>query len=71
LLSTQIYSPFDNVPPRPAIPSFRLPDCYKVNNVGPIENKITSFNEETLMWIFYSCPRDEKQLMAATELCVS
>ena len=27
-----------------------------------------SFNEETLMWIFYSCPGDRKQQMAAMEL---
>ena len=63
-----MYSPFDDVPPRPAIPKFRLPECYKVNNVGPIEAKISNFNEETLMWIFYSCPQDIKQHMAAVEL---
>ncbi len=68
LISTQVYSVFDDVLPRPAIPKFRLPECYKVTNVGPIENKITSFNEETLMWIFYSCPNDIKQQLAAIEL---
>lgn len=68
LLSTQVYSLFDNAAPRPAVPKFRLPECYKVSNVGPIENKITSFNEETLMWIFYSCPNDIKQQLAAIEL---
>jgi CCR4-NOT transcriptional regulation complex NOT5 subunit len=44
------------------------PDCYRVNNVQPIENKIGSFNEETLFFIFYSCPRDVKQHLAAIEL---
>ncbi|KAL1902643.1 transcriptional regulator [Sporothrix stenoceras] len=68
LLSTQTYSLFDGVAPRPAVPKFRLPECYKVSNVGPIESKISSFNEETLMWIFYSCPNDVKQQLAANEL---
>ena len=36
--------------------------------MGPIEAKISNFNEETLMWIFYSCPQDIKQHMAAVEL---
>ncbi|KAK4126184.1 cobW-domain-containing protein [Parathielavia appendiculata] len=68
LLSTKVYSLFDDVPPRSPVPKFRLPDCYQVKNVQPIEAKISSFNEETLMWIFYSCPRDIKQQMAAIEL---
>ncbi|KAK3353083.1 hypothetical protein B0T25DRAFT_543589 [Lasiosphaeria hispida] len=68
MISTQIYSLFDDEPPRPAVPKFRLPDCYQVKNVQPIEAKIQSFNEETLMWIFYSCPGDMKQQMAAIEL---
>ncbi|KAI0152356.1 hypothetical protein F4776DRAFT_601245 [Hypoxylon sp. NC0597] len=67
-LSTQIFSLFNDSPPRPAIPEYRLPDCYNVNNVQPLENKISNFNEETLMWIFYSCPGDIKQHMAAHEL---
>lgn len=67
-ISTQVYSLFDDVPPRPAIPKFRLPDCYLVTNVQPIEHKIQSFNEETLFWIFYSCPGDIKQQWAAIEL---
>ena len=68
MISTQIYSLFSDSPPRPAVPKFRLPDCYSVNNVQSIENKIPSFNEETLMWIFYSCPGDVKQHLAAAEL---
>lgn len=68
MLSTKVYSLFDDVPPRSPVPKFRLPDCYQVKNVQPIEAKISSFNEETLMWIFYSCPRDIKQQMAAIEL---
>ncbi|OLN88046.1 General negative regulator of transcription subunit 2 [Colletotrichum chlorophyti] len=68
LISTQIYSLFDDTPPRPAIPHVRLPECYKVTNVQPIETKIPSFNEETLFWIFYSCTQDIKQQLAAVEL---
>jgi len=67
-IADKIYSLFDDEPPRPAVPKFRLPDCYQVKNVQPIEAKIQSFNEETLMWIFYSCPGDVKQQMAAVEL---
>jgi CCR4-NOT transcription complex subunit 2 len=69
-LSTQIYSLFDDVPPRPAVPLYRLPDCYHVTNIQPIDTKIGNFNEETLFWIFYSCPQDVKQQLAAVELCV-
>ncbi|GKT85415.1 NOT2/NOT3/NOT5 family protein [Colletotrichum tofieldiae] len=68
LISTQIYSLFDDTPPRPAIPNVRLPECYKVTNVQPIDTKIPSFNEETLFWIFYSCTQDIKQHLAAVEL---
>ncbi|KAM7188186.1 CobW/HypB/UreG, nucleotide-binding domain containing protein [Rhypophila sp. PSN 637] len=67
-ISTQVWSLYDDTPPRPPVPKFQLPDCYEVKNVQPIEDKIQSFNEETLMWIFYSCPRDSKQYMAASEL---
>ncbi|KAI0159711.1 hypothetical protein GGR57DRAFT_458424 [Xylariaceae sp. FL1272] len=67
-ISTQIWSLYDDAPPRPAIPTFRLPECYKVTNVQPLRNKISNFNEETLMWIFYSCPGDEQQHMAAEQL---
>ncbi|KAH8879694.1 hypothetical protein GQ53DRAFT_833953 [Thozetella sp. PMI_491] len=68
MISTQIYSLFDDAPPRPAVPKFRLPDCYQVKNVHSIEDKIPHFNEETLMWIFYSHPGDAKQHLAAIEL---
>ncbi|KAJ4270000.1 transcriptional regulator [Fusarium torreyae] len=70
LFSTQNYSLFDDAPPRPALAAgkFRLPDCYNVTNVQPVESKIQSFNEETLFWIFYSCTADVKQQMAAVEL---
>ncbi|KAH7030920.1 uncharacterized protein B0I36DRAFT_322771 [Microdochium trichocladiopsis] len=67
-ISSQIYSLWNDAPPRPPIPDHRLPECYKVNNVQPLQAKISSFNEETLMWIFYSCPGDVSQQQAAQEL---
>lgn len=69
-ISTQIYSLFDENLPKPTVHAskYRLPDCYNVTNVQPIETKTPSFNEETLFWIFYSCPADIKQQMAAAEL---
>lgn len=70
MLSSQVFSLFEDAPARPTVVGsrFMLPDCYSVNNVQPIETKIQSFNEETLFWIFYSCPYDIKQQMAAVEL---
>ncbi|KAM3558686.1 hypothetical protein ARSEF4850_004482 [Beauveria asiatica] len=69
-ISTQIYSLFDDNLPKPTVHAskFRLPECYNVTNVQAIETKTASFNEETLFWIFYSCPADIKQQMAAQEL---
>lgn len=69
-ISTQIYSLFDDQPPRPAIPHFRLPECYHVKNVGPIETKISNFNEDTLFFIFYANAGDVTQHLAAQELYV-
>lgn len=65
-----MYSLFDDAAPRPTVSNakFRLPDCYNVTNVKSIESKIQGFNEETLFWIFYSCPADLRQQMAAVEL---
>lgn len=67
-IADKIYSLYNHEPPRPAAESFHIPDCYSVTNVEPIEKKMQSFNEETLMWIFYSCPGDRKQQLAAIEL---
>ncbi|GAO18145.1 hypothetical protein UVI_02036720 [Ustilaginoidea virens] len=70
LISTQVYSLFDDAPPRPTVNGHRvrLPDCYNVTNVQPFESKIQNFNDDTLFWIFYSFPADAKQQMAAAEL---
>jgi CCR4-NOT transcription complex subunit 2 len=50
------------------IPRFTLPDCYQVLNVQPIENKLSNFSDETLMFMFYSNPQDIQQMIAAQEL---
>ncbi|QPG94854.1 hypothetical protein C2857_007154 [Epichloe festucae Fl1] len=70
MITSQVYSLFDDVPPRPtmAATKVRLPECYNVTNVQPIESKIQNFNEETLFWIFYGSPLDAKQQLAAQEL---
>lgn len=63
-----IWSPFDDAAPRPPIPKYTLPECYNVHNVQQIENKMASFSDETLMYMFYSNPQDIQQVMAANEL---
>ncbi|KAL2061738.1 hypothetical protein VTL71DRAFT_7116 [Oculimacula yallundae] len=67
-ISSQIYSLWENEPPRPAVPRFTLPDCYTVSNVAALETKMSNFNDEALIFMFYSNPGDVQQLMAAQEL---
>ncbi|KAF8863231.1 NOT2 family protein-like protein [Acephala macrosclerotiorum] len=66
--SNQIFSLFDNEPPRPAVPRFTLPECYTVGNVATLESKMSNFNDEALIFMFYSNPGDMQQVMAAQEL---
>ncbi|CAF9930261.1 MAG: hypothetical protein HETSPECPRED_007585 [Heterodermia speciosa] len=47
---------------------FKLPECYTVDNVHRVREKIPGFSDETLFWIFYTQPRDIMQELAATEL---
>ena len=49
-------------------PDFHLPECYTVDNVHRVREKIPGFSDETLFWIFYTQPRDIMQELAATEL---
>ncbi|KAH8804999.1 NOT2 family protein-like protein [Xylogone sp. PMI_703] len=67
-ISTQIYSLWDNEPPRPAIPRYTLPECYRVHNVASLDSKMSNFNDEALIFMFYSNPGDIQQVMAAQEL---
>ena len=49
-------------------PDFVLPNCYTVLNVHKLEEKIQSFSDETLFFIFYTMVRDVMQEVAAIEL---
>ena len=49
-------------------PDFTLPQCYTVHNVHKLEDKVPSFSDETLFYMFYSMPRDVMQEVCATEL---
>jgi CCR4-NOT transcription complex subunit 2 len=47
---------------------YTLPSCYRVANVQPLHERIPSFSEETLFYIFYSSPKDLVQELVADEL---
>ncbi|RKF71904.1 putative not2 family protein [Golovinomyces cichoracearum] len=64
----QIFSLWDNEPPGPVMPPYKLPDCYTVSNVAQLETKMTNLNDEALIFMFYSSPGDLQQVMAAQEL---
>ncbi|CAG8580081.1 11354_t:CDS:2 [Paraglomus brasilianum] len=49
-------------------PEYHLPPCYNVQPPPPAHEKIASFSDETLFYIFYSMPRDILQEYAAQEL---
>ncbi|TVY90138.1 General negative regulator of transcription subunit, partial [Lachnellula willkommii] len=66
--STQLYSLWDNEPSRPTIPRFSIPECYRVLNVAKVDTKIQNFNDEALIFMFYSNPGHEDQVRAAQEL---
>ncbi|KAM0801650.1 hypothetical protein BDR22DRAFT_888118 [Usnea florida] len=60
--------PFAEPGSRPMQPDFRLPECYTVDNIHAVREKIPHFSDETLFWIFYTQPRDIIQEFAAAEL---
>lgn len=66
--SEQSLSLFDHAPPKPPLPKFNLPECYTVRNTQPIEQKVTNFTEETLLYMFYANPQDRHQFLAAQQL---
>ncbi|RKF57112.1 putative not2 family protein [Golovinomyces cichoracearum] len=68
LFSSQIFSLWDNEPPGPVMPLYKLPDCYTVSNVAQLETKMANLNDEALIFMFYSSPGDLQQVMAAQEL---
>jgi CCR4-NOT transcription complex subunit 2 len=67
-ISDKIWSVWDNEPPRPAVPPYQLPECYRVHNIAQLESKMSNFNDEALIFMFYSNPGDIQQVMAAQEL---
>lgn len=50
------------------MPRFTLPECYTVSNIAPLDSKLSNFNDEALIFMFYSNPGDVQQILAATEL---
>lgn len=60
--------PFAEPGSRPMQPDFRLPECYTVDNIHSVKDKVPHFSDETLFWIFYTQPRDIIQEFAAIEL---
>ena len=60
--------PFSEAGQRPLMPDFTLPECYTVDNVHRVREKIPGFSDETLFFIFYTQVRDIMQEHAATEL---
>lgn len=67
-LSEMVWSPFDDAPARPAVLPHKIPECYQVHNVAPVEAKLSNFSDETLMMMFYNNPQDVQQMIAAEEL---
>jgi CCR4-NOT transcription complex subunit 2 len=55
-------------PLRPLDSEFHIPDCYTVKKVAPLNQRINSFSDETLFYMFYSMPRDYMQVLVAQEL---
>ncbi|KAJ3481704.1 hypothetical protein NLI96_g7480 [Meripilus lineatus] len=49
-------------------PDFHLPGCYNVQPPPPGPSKVSAFSDETLFFMFYACPRDALQEVAAQEL---
>ena len=46
-----------------------IPDCYsKLTQVGKPQEKLSLFSDQTLLFIFYTYPRDQLQIQAANEL---
>ena len=60
--------PFAEQGLRPLQPDYVLPECYTVDNVHKVKEKVMNFSEETLFYIFYTQPKDIMQEMAAEGL---
>ena len=60
--------PFAEPGSRPPQPDYTLPECYTVDNVHKVKEKMANFSEETLFYIFYTQPKDIMQELAAEGL---
>ncbi|KAL9113010.1 MAG: hypothetical protein Q9227_002875 [Pyrenula ochraceoflavens] len=61
------FVPLHSLAPTPQS-DFQIPSCYNVANVQPLHERIPSFSEDSLFYIFYTMPRDIMQELAAEEL---
>ncbi|KAF7722086.1 hypothetical protein EC973_003701 [Apophysomyces ossiformis] len=67
--SNDLYSTFESPWDDDLIePDFRLPPCYTMRGLPPIENMLPSLSTETLFYMFYAYTRDVLQDLAAQEL---
>lgn len=55
-------------PLRPLDSEYHIPECYTVKKVAPLNQRVNSFSDETLFYMFYSMPRDYMQVLVAQEL---
>ncbi|KAG8980453.1 hypothetical protein FRC05_006085 [Tulasnella sp. 425] len=68
-LSSTFITPWsDSTAAQSIEPEFHLPPCYNVQAPAPGPQKVASFSDETLFFMFYSSPRDTLQEVAAQEL---
>ncbi|KAL3818103.1 hypothetical protein ACJIZ3_004008 [Penstemon smallii] len=68
-LHNKLSSPWSDEPVK-VEPVFSVPDCYYAKQPPPLkQSSFARFRPETLLYIFYSMPKDEAQLFAANELC--
>jgi CCR4-NOT transcription complex subunit 2 len=68
LYSTFITPFSDQSAARTVEPDFHIPACYTVSTPPAGPAKAGTFNEETLLFMFYASPRDAMQEVAAQEL---
>ncbi|KAG0670249.1 hypothetical protein C6P40_004315 [Pichia californica] len=70
LLSKTLSSPWLETSRSEVEPLFNKPDSFKINGneLLPIEDRMISFNDLTLFFIFYTKPRDILQELSAREL---
>ncbi|KAJ1555157.1 hypothetical protein HK096_008059 [Nowakowskiella sp. JEL0078] len=68
-LNSTFVSPFSEDPMQNSEAQYVLPDCYNLPQPAPpLLSKMSSFNDETLFFSFYTLPRETVQEAAAQEL---